>query len=104
MGQVLARRCLQSGITDVACFFPEEDRSKEKVNVFLQAFEEGGVALSEPSQVTTDWNIHHWEPRETPWDVHEDVDDNVDIAAKMRGFKERKRKVPKWYEVKDMQN
>lgn len=31
VGQVLAHRCLQLGITEVSCFLSEEDRKKEKV-------------------------------------------------------------------------
>jgi hypothetical protein len=33
VGDVLAHRCLQAGITDIACFLSEEDRKKDKVRV-----------------------------------------------------------------------
>jgi len=89
VGQVLAQRCLQTGITEVACFFPEEDRKKEKVALFLKAIEDAGVALSEPSQVPPDWYIGTWSLPETPWDVHEGVEDNVILTRKLRGFRER---------------
>lgn len=94
MGQVLARRCLQVGITEVACFFPDEERKKEKVDMFLKAIEDGGVALSEPNQVPPDWHVSGWNLPETPWDVHEGVDDNVLLARKLRGFTIRNRKKP----------
>jgi len=31
VGQVLAHRCIQAGITEIACFFPKEEREKDKV-------------------------------------------------------------------------
>jgi len=92
VGQVLAQRCLQTGIMEVACFFTEEDRKKEKVNLFLKAIEDAGVALSEPSQVPLDWYIGTWSLPETPWDIHEGVDDNISLARKFRGFKIRTKK------------
>ncbi|CAL8096643.1 unnamed protein product [Orchesella dallaii] len=95
VGQVLGRRCLQAGITEVACFFTEEERKKEKVSLFLKAIEDVGIGLTEPSQITPDWNVNHWEIPETPWDVYEDVDDTFSPAVKLRGYAIRKHQHPK---------
>jgi len=92
VGQVLAQRCLQLGITEIGCFFSEEEQKKEKVKLFLKAIEDGGVALEEPTQavVRRDWYIHSWNLPETPWDVHEGVDDNISLSKKLRGFTVRR--------------
>jgi len=45
VARVLAQRCLESGILAVHC---ENDASTMKTRVFLEAFEQAGVALQEP--------------------------------------------------------
>jgi len=100
VGQVLAQRCLQAGITEIGCFFSDEERKKEKVQLFIKAIEDGGVALTEPTQTgSRDWYIHAWNLPETPWDVHEGVDDNIDLARKLRGFTVRRVASPKSREM-----
>ncbi|ODN04316.1 39S ribosomal protein L18, mitochondrial [Orchesella cincta] len=94
VGQVLAQRCLQAGITEVACFFTPDERKKEKVSLFIKAIEDFGVGLMEPPQILPDWNVNHWEIPETPWDIHEDVDDIYSSASKYRGYKIRKHAHP----------
>jgi len=71
----------------------------------MKAIEDGGVALTEPTQtvVRRDWYIHAWNLPETPWDVHEGVDDNISLTRKLRGFTIRRVKSPRWKEgLKDV--
>lgn len=63
--------------------------------MFLNAIEEAGIALNEPKQVPTDWNVDHWATPERPWEIHEGVDDSFSIAAKMPEPTIRLKKIPK---------
>jgi len=69
VGQVLADRCIRSGITEVACFFPEDEKKKEKVAVFLSSLEEKGISLIEPPQMYVPWALNYPYLDEKSWEV-----------------------------------
>lgn len=69
LGRVLAMRCLQSGITEMACNI--EPVAGGKVEKFLKTLEENGVKLQEPERYVAPlpWDaLRH----EIPWEVLED--------------------------------
>jgi len=101
IGEVLAQRCLQAGITEVACFFSEEERKKEKVATILKAMEDGGVCLEEPPQMYVPWALTYpWIP-EKSWEVLEEdtelqrVEEAADILDALNHVKVKDRKTPK---------
>ncbi|XP_057663853.1 39S ribosomal protein L18, mitochondrial [Diorhabda carinulata] len=69
LGRVLAQRCLQSGLIEVECFIKSK-KPDDKVALFLQAMQEGGVSLTEPSQfkAAMPWDLDR---PEKPWEVTE---------------------------------
>jgi len=83
VGEVLAHRCLQLGITEVACFLSEEDRKKEKISLILKALEDGGVSLDESGQIEIPWSLNYPVMPEKSWEVHEDISDKLDDAEQL---------------------
>ncbi|XP_067634298.1 large ribosomal subunit protein uL18m [Eurosta solidaginis] len=69
LARVFAMRCLQSGITEIACNV--EAIAGSKVDKFLKTLEENGIRLQEPERYSAP---HPWDPErpEKPWDVLED--------------------------------
>jgi len=80
VGDVLGHRCLQLGITELACFLPEEERKKEKVSIILSALQEAGISLEEPSQIIIPWDLNYPTLPEKSWTVYEDFEDKLDAA------------------------
>ncbi|OXA62374.1 39S ribosomal protein L18, mitochondrial [Folsomia candida] len=83
IGQVLAHRCLQVGITELSCYLSEEDRKKEKISLIIGALEDGGVTLEEPGQIEIPWSLNYPTMPEKSWEVHEDISDQLDEADKL---------------------
>jgi len=80
VGDVLGHRCLQVGITELACFLPEEERKKEKVSIILSALQEAGISLEEPSQIIMPWDLNYPTLPEKSWEVYEDFEDKLDVS------------------------
>ncbi|XP_037092507.1 39S ribosomal protein L18, mitochondrial-like [Pollicipes pollicipes] len=76
VGRVLARRCLQAGLTEVHFAATEEELQRsDRLRLFVRAMEEGGVKLQEPSAIQSEpwWSKHR---EQKPWHVlEEDVID-----------------------------
>ncbi|XP_005112988.1 39S ribosomal protein L18, mitochondrial [Aplysia californica] len=51
VGRVMAQRCLESGISEVYFDESELDAASDKVSVFMQAFKDQGISLTEPDMV-----------------------------------------------------
>lgn len=69
LGRVLAQRCLQTGLIEVQSFIKTKN-SDDKVALFLQALQDGGVCITEPSQfkAAMPWDMDR---PEKPWEVTE---------------------------------
>lgn len=65
--QVLALRCLQSGIIEISSFV-KSPKPNGKVALFLEALKEGGINLVEPPQFKTSYPWDQHRP-EKPWEV-----------------------------------
>jgi len=79
VGRVLARRCLEAGITEVELEKFEEAPKSKKLNTFLSELQSGGVTLGEPLRL----HPRDFDPRgmvlpTAPWDVpeHTALDEN----------------------------
>jgi len=77
IGDVLGHRCLQLGITELACFLPEEERKKEKISIILSALQETGISLEEPSQIIIPWDLNYPTLPEKSWEIYEDFEDKL---------------------------
>ncbi|KAL3857900.1 hypothetical protein ACJMK2_012525 [Sinanodonta woodiana] len=55
VGSVLARRCLESGLTCVFYDEQPEDKNSEKYQSFLTAIKEGHVELTEPEEIVPEY-------------------------------------------------
>ncbi|XP_046661517.1 39S ribosomal protein L18, mitochondrial-like [Homalodisca vitripennis] len=67
LARVLAQRCLETGISEVACFI--ERKSDTKVDAFLTEMEKEGISLSEPEQYEHPKPSDPFRP-EKPWEVY----------------------------------
>lgn len=74
VGQVIARRCLEAGFTEMTTQLFTSAKSSQKTNVFLQAVESGGVRLQEDFQIH-ETDLFEWadEQPTRPWEVPEEV-------------------------------
>ncbi|XP_050700400.1 39S ribosomal protein L18, mitochondrial-like [Eriocheir sinensis] len=73
IGHVLARRCLESGITEVYTELDQYAESSAKVKLFLSALREGGMELKEPRFIHERAVTLLSERREVlPWNVQEE--------------------------------
>jgi len=85
VGKVLARRCLESGITEVYSAYTTEDRQKEKISLFLTALEKGGVSLTEPEQTKMPFNLNYPSIPEKSWEVFEEMEDELIDGEALKG-------------------
>ncbi|XP_054289965.1 39S ribosomal protein L18, mitochondrial-like [Macrosteles quadrilineatus] len=67
LARVLAQRCHETGISEVACFI--ERKPDTKVEAFLQELEKEGVTLSEPEEYEHPRPTQLVKP-EKPWEVY----------------------------------
>ncbi|KAG7303192.1 hypothetical protein JYU34_011655 [Plutella xylostella] len=68
LGQILAQRCLESGITEVSCDI--EGANAGKVRMFLNEVKKSGIRLKEPEQYVKPNPWDRTRP-EKPWEVTE---------------------------------
>uniref|UniRef100_A0A1B6MEG2 Large ribosomal subunit protein uL18m n=1 Tax=Graphocephala atropunctata TaxID=36148 RepID=A0A1B6MEG2_9HEMI len=66
LARVLAQRCLETGISEVACFI--ERKPKTKIDAFLSELEKEGITLGEPEQYEHPKPSDPFRP-EKPWQV-----------------------------------
>jgi len=72
VGRILARRCLQAGLTEIEPEKFEEAPSSAKMYAFLSALEEGGLNLGEPFRLhPRDFEPQNIVTPTKPWDVPE---------------------------------
>lgn len=64
--QILAQRCLESGLTEIRCDIKPSQEGK--VSEFIKALQQSGVCLEEPSQYKPPqpWDMHR---PEKPWEI-----------------------------------
>ncbi|MPC64186.1 39S ribosomal protein L18, mitochondrial [Portunus trituberculatus] len=74
IGRILARRCLESGITEVYTELDQYAESSRKIQKFLTAMKVGGVELKEPRFIH-ERSVGMFSPRRSalPWQVQEEV-------------------------------
>uniref|UniRef100_A0A8D8XKQ4 Large ribosomal subunit protein uL18m n=1 Tax=Cacopsylla melanoneura TaxID=428564 RepID=A0A8D8XKQ4_9HEMI len=66
LAQVLAQRCLESGISEITCNYKAEPNTK--FHEFLKVLESSGVSLTEPEVFTIPRSFEKENP-EKPWEV-----------------------------------
>lgn len=68
VGKIFARRCLESGLTEMVHY--HEPTPGGKLELLMKEIKAGGVTLSEPPRLEYE-NQFTKEKPERPWDVHE---------------------------------
>ncbi|XP_065207834.1 large ribosomal subunit protein uL18m-like isoform X2 [Planococcus citri] len=68
VGRIFARRCLESGLTEMANLY--EPIPGGKLELLIKEVQAGGVSLSEPPRLIYEDTFTKVKP-ERPWDVHE---------------------------------